>query len=95
MGGAIFGVGYIIAYIRGLRSEVACKERYIEETDEREKAIQYKASYVGMRIIIAVLIVANLVAGFYSTLVSVVLFGVLAFMGLTIATLIIGYKSSM
>ena len=83
----------IIKYIRAIKDENKIKAIFIEENDERKKLINDKIGGVGFNLILGVMMIAIIIAGFFSEIVFFTLFGVLAFMALVKISLKIYYHN--
>jgi uncharacterized membrane protein len=70
---------YVFKYTRIRQNETACKELYIKENDERVRAINEKAGFVGFRITTAGLLIGATVFGHLAVAVFYALVGAAAF----------------
>lgn len=75
IGGEICVVYFLSKYVRAMRNEANLKQLYIEETDERTSLILQKAGSLGMSIVMSGLVLATLIAGFFSSAVFYALMG--------------------
>ena len=85
----------IVRDIRSLRNEEICKKQYIKENDERTLLIQSKAQAAGFWITISGILIATVIAGFYSITVFSVLYGVCIFMAVVSAGVKIYYRMTL
>lgn len=75
IGGELCVVYFLGKYFRARRNEATLKQLYIEETDERTGLILQKAGSLGMTIAMGGLVLATLIAGFFSPTVFYALMG--------------------
>lgn len=70
----------IIKYNRAIKDANKIKAIYIEENDERKKLIRDKIGGLGFDLIMGVMMIAIVIAGFFDDTVFITLLGTLAFM---------------
>lgn len=93
MAGAAFGVSAvflagIVLNVLALKNEKRLKKQYAKDHDERTAKIVSQAQAAGMQAFLVVGIVAMIVAGYFSTLVSVTILGCI----FTAAMITAGFK---
>jgi hypothetical protein len=82
----------LIIYTRALRDESKLQEMYIAETDERNILIRTKTGGTAVKIIMAVLVCAALVAGVFNEVVFFTLIATLLFIAVLKGVLEFYYK---
>ena len=96
--GALVGIqaiiiGMIIKYSVALRNEETLKKLYIKENDERLKYIRTKVGGSGLKVVLAGLLLAMMVSGYFSKTVFFTLFAVELFVALVMLSLKLYYSN--
>jgi hypothetical protein len=85
-------VYFLVTYMRALQNESKMQELYIAETDERNILIRTKTGGTAVKIIMATLVCAALIAGIFSEVVFFTLIATLLFVALLQGILELYYK---
>lgn len=93
-GTLVLAVFFLRRYALAMRDEESIKRLYIVENDERRKVIASKTGGAAINIVVLGLILAAVIAGFFSDVVSFSLFGGALYASLVKGTLKVYYNRS-
>jgi len=86
-------ISYIVKYAKAEKNDELLKKLYIAETDERTLLIHQKSGSLGMFLVIWILLVASIIAGYYNFTVFVTLLVAALLVGVVRIALKIYYNS--
>ncbi|OAB40192.1 hypothetical protein [Paenibacillus antarcticus] len=87
---------YIISkYTACLKNAEALKKLYIKEHDEREQLIAYKASVLALVVLLVIVALSTVIAGFFNIIVFITLLSVMGLLLIVMLTTLTYYRRAL